>query len=191
MEVILREDFLQLGYIGDRVKVKRGYARNYLIPRGLAVEASKRNNSLLQHQLSGILAKRLKKKAEAEAFGKTISDVIVEFTIKIGLSGKSFGSVTTRDIEGKLKELGYAVDRKQIKLLDTIKGAGAYRADVKLHSEVTVPIQVKVVAERPVAAEAAEGKSEKRSGKGRRKKGDAAEVAEQEAASPKEEASQE
>jgi large subunit ribosomal protein L9 len=166
MEVILREDCLPLGYVGDTVRVKRGYARNYLLPRGLAVEASSHNSRALKHQLSGIMAKRMKKRAEADQFGAVLSQIIVEFTLKMGAQGKSFGSVTTRDIEAALKALGYEVDRRQIKLVDAIKGAGLHKAEVKLHSEVTVPLQIKVIALQPAAA--AEG--EVGSDKGRAKK---------------------
>jgi large subunit ribosomal protein L9 len=175
MEVILREDCLPLGYVGDTVRVKRGYARNYLLPRGLAVEASSTNSRALKHQLAGILSKRMKKKAEAEQFGAVLSQIIVEFTLKMGAQGKSFGSVTTRDIETSLKSLGYEVDRRQIKLVDAIKGAGLHKAEVKLHSEVVVPLQIKVIASLPVAAvEGAEG-SEKGRGKKKSRKAAAAE----------------
>lgn len=169
MEVILREDCLPLGYVGDTVRVKRGYARNYLLPRGLAVEASSTNSRALKHQLAGIMSKRLKKKAEAEQFGAVLSQIIVEFTLKMGAQGKSFGSVTTRDIEASLKGLGYNVDRRQIKLVEAIKGAGLHKAEVRLHSEVSVPLQIKVIAAQPVAAEGAES-AEKGRGKKKSRK---------------------
>lgn len=169
MEVILREDCLPLGYVGDTVRVKRGYARNYLLPRGLAVEASSTNSRALKHQLAGIMSKRLKKKAEAEQFGAVLSQIIVEFTLKMGAQGKSFGSVTTRDIEASLKGLGYEVDRRQIKLVEAIKGAGLHKAEVRLHSEVSVPLQIKVIAAQPVAVEGAEG-AEKGRGKKKSRK---------------------
>jgi len=173
MEVILREDCLPLGYIGDTVRVRRGYARNYLVPRGLAIEASSKNDRALKHQLAGILAKRLKKKGEAEQFGAVLSQVIVEFTLKMGAQGKSFGSVTTRDIEAALKTLGYEVDRRQIKLSEPIKGAGLHKAEIKLHSEVIVPLQIKVIAAQPVAAT---GDESAEKGRGKRKSRKAAEV---------------
>jgi large subunit ribosomal protein L9 len=173
MEVILKEDYISLGYIGDTVKVRRGFARNFLIPRGIAVEASSGNERQLKHKLSGIISKRIKKKAEAEAFAKVLGQVTVEFTLKVGSKGKSFGAVTTRDIESSLKALGYEVDRRQIRLGETIKGPGVYAVDVKLHSEVTVPVSVKVIAAQPVAAPASEG-AEKGNRKSRKKaaKGD-------------------
>jgi large subunit ribosomal protein L9 len=168
MEVILREDYISLGYIGDTVRVRRGFARNYLIPRGIAVEASSQNERALTHKLGSIMAKRIKKKAEAEAFGKVLEQVTVEFTLKVGAKGKSFGSVTTRDIEASLKALGYEIDRRQIRLGETIKGPGVYKVDVKLHSEVTVAVQVKVIAAQPPVSAAGAQEKGKKKGKSKR-----------------------
>jgi large subunit ribosomal protein L9 len=169
MEVILREDFISLGYIGDTVRVRRGFARNFLIPRGIAVEATSGNENQLKHKLSAIVSKRIKKKAEAEAFAKVLGQVTVEFTLKMGAKGKSFGSITTRDVEASLKALGYEVDRRQIRINETIKGPGVYTVEVKLHSEVTVPVQVKVTAVQPPPTASGEGKSEKPKKKSRKK----------------------
>lgn len=181
MEVILREDFLSLGYVGDTVRVKRGFARNYLIPRGIAVESSTTNEKVLKHKLAAIVSKRIKKKAEAEQFAKILEQVIVEFTLKVGAKGKSFGSVTAKDVEASLKALGYEVDRRQIRVIEAIRGPGAHKVEVKLHSEVVVPVQVKVIAAQVAAPAAAEGEE---SGKKRksRKKTEAAEGGEEAAA---------
>ena len=187
MEVILREDYLPLGYVGDTVNVKRGFARNFLIPRGVAIESSSQNEKALKHKLSAIVAKRIKKKAEAEAFGSTLSQIIVEFTLKVGSGGKSFGAITARDVEGALKNLGYAVDRRQIRLLEVIKTPGAHKAEVKLHSEVTVPLQIKVMAAQIVAAPA-EGAEVK--GKGKRGSKKKAEESVEAAAESSEESSE-
>jgi large subunit ribosomal protein L9 len=174
MEVILREDFISLGYIGDTVRVKRGFARNFLIPRGIAVEASAGNERQLKHKLSAIVAKRIKAKAEAEAYAKVLGQVTVEFTLKVGAKGKTFGAVTSRDVEASLKALGYNVDRRQIRISEMIKGPGVYTVEVKLHSEVVVPVQVKVIAvQPPVSASASEEKGKKRKS---RKKGEEAGV---------------
>ncbi len=187
MEVILREDYLPLGYVGDTVNVKRGFARNFLIPRGVAIESSSQNEKALKHKLSAIVAKRIKKKAEAEAFGSTLAQIIVEFTLKVGSGGKSFGAITARDVEGALKNLGYAVDRRQIRLLEVIKTPGAHKAEVKLHSEVTVPLQIKVMAAQIVAAPA-EGAEVK--GKGKRGSKKKAEESVEAAAESSEESSE-
>ena len=168
MEVILREDFLPLGYVGDTVKVKRGYARNFLIPRGVAIESSAQNDRALKHKLGAIVAKRIKKKAEAEQFGNILQQIIVEFTLKVGASGKSFGAITAKDIESSLKALGYTVDRRQIRLVDAIKSVGMHKAEVKLHSEVTVSVQIKVLAA-PQAAPV-EGAAKAKGKRGAKKK---------------------
>lgn len=167
MEVILREDYLPLGYVGDTVRVKRGFARNFLIPRGVAIEASSPNERALKHKLTAIVAKRVKKKVEAEQFGNILQQIIVEFTLKVGSGGKSFGAVTARDVEAALKNLGYAVDRRQIRLLDVIKTPGMHKAEVKLHSEVAIPLQIKVLAAQVAAPAdgAAKGKGKRGSKK--------------------------
>jgi len=190
MEVILREDYISLGYIGDTVRVRRGFARNFLIPRGIAVEASSGNERQLRHKLSAIVAKRVKKKAEAQAFAQVLGQVIVEFTLKMGAKGKSFGSVTSRDVEASLKALGYSVDRRQIRINEAMKSPGVYTVDVKLHSEVTVPVQVKVIAAQPPVSAGAEGKAEKTKKKSR-KKGEELEAAASEEAGASEESAEE
>ncbi len=187
MEVILREDFLSLGYVGDTVRVKRGFARNYLIPRGIAVESSTTNEKVLKHKLAAIVAKRIKKKAEAEQFAKILEQVIVEFTLKVGAKGKSFGSVTAKDVEASLRALGYEVDRRQIRLIEAIRGPGAHKVEVKLHSEVVVPVQVKVIAAQVAAPVAAEGEEAGKKRKSR-KKADAAEEGAEDAAEAAEQA---
>lgn len=169
MEVILKEDCLPLGYLGDKVAVAGGYARNFLIPRGIAVEASGRNERMLKHQLSSIMSKRIKRKGEAEAFGSVLQQITVELTLKMGEQGKSYGAVTSKDIEAGLKTLGYTVDRRQIRMVDQIKSAGTHKIEIKLHSEVIVPVQVKVVAEqRAQSAEVADDEAE--GGKKKRKR---------------------
>jgi large subunit ribosomal protein L9 len=162
MEVILREDYISLGYIGDTVRVSRGFARNFLIPRGFAVEASSQNERALKHKLGAIMAKRIKKKLEAESYAKVLEQVTVEFTLKMGAQGKSFGSVTTRDVEASLKTLGYNIDRRQIRLSETIKGPGLYKVEIKLHSEVAVFVQVRVIASQPPAGSVAAEKGKKK-----------------------------
>lgn len=174
MEVILQEDFPSLGYIGDRVSVRRGYARNFLLPRGIAVEASSSNAKILNHKIAGINAKKAKKKAEAEALGERIKTQKLEFKLKAGGAGKSFGSVTSRDVEAQLKEQGFEIDRRQVKLTDPLRAAGQYTVQIKLHSEVLVPVSVTLISDKPVkiaqpteeASQAEDGaKAKKRGGK--------------------------
>ncbi|MCB0311487.1 MAG: 50S ribosomal protein L9 [Bdellovibrionales bacterium] len=148
MEIILTQDYPSLGYVGDRVAVARGYARNYLIPRGMAVEVGSLSAKKLQHRLAGINAHKARLKKEAEAKAAELRQAKLEFVLKIGEHGKSFGSVTARDLELKLIEQGFSLDRKQIRLHDSIKSGGTFEVEIKLHSEVTVELPVHVTVER-------------------------------------------
>lgn len=147
MEVILQENFPSLGYVGDKVSVKPGFARNYLIPRGVALELSGPNARLLAHRMAVINAKKAKLKAEAEAFCQKLTGVKLEFMLKTGDRGKSFGSVTTKEIFDELTKQGIEVNKKQVRLSDAIKKAGEYSVTIKLHAEVTASIPVKVSTE--------------------------------------------
>lgn len=154
MEVVLKEDFPALGYVGDKIKVKGGYARNFLIPRGIALEATSGNAKLLRHRMEQILAKKNKLKAAAQEEAKRYEGLILEFNLRIGEKGKSFGAVSVKDIENLLKERGFEVDRKQIRVADSIKAGGDYRVEIKLHSEVTAVVTARVIVERVVKKEA-------------------------------------
>jgi len=172
MEIILQQDFPALGYVGDTVKVKPGYARNFLIPRGLAVEASSINERLLKHRLTAINGKKVKLRAQAQEIVTRMQSVVLEFTLKIGAGGRSFGAVSARDVEVQLKEKGFELDRRQIKLLEPLRKAGEFKVQVKLHSEVSANIPVIVRAEAPKVEAAAEGegKTERRRRGGRKAK---------------------
>lgn len=152
MDIILIEDFPSLGYVGDKVTVKRGYARNYLIPRGVGIEANSRNAKVLTHQLQMVGARRQKRKAEAEAIATKLAKEELSFQVRVSDGGKSFGSVTTKEIEAALKEKGYNVDRKQIKLVDQLKSVGSHTVQVKLHSEVVVTLPVSINSDLTAAA---------------------------------------
>lgn len=147
MDVILRDNFPSLGYVGDKVKVRRGYARNFLIPRGIVVEAGSRNASIVKHQLTAINARKQKLKAEAEQIAQRISQTKLSFTVKATESGKSFGAITQKDIENALAEKGFVLDRKQIRITDQIKAIGDHTVYVKLHSEVTANVTVVLEAD--------------------------------------------
>ena len=147
MEVILNQDFPSLGYVGDKVKVRPGYARNFLIPRGVAIEATARNRSQLRHRLTAINAKKIKLRAEAEEFAKRLGTLTLEFVVKMGSQGKAFGAVTAKDIEAALLKEGVTLDRRQIKLTEPIKKAGEFTVMIKLHSEVLAPVAMRVSAE--------------------------------------------
>jgi large subunit ribosomal protein L9 len=150
VEVILREDFPSLGYVGDKVSVRAGYARNFLLPRGVAVEAFSHNQRQMQHQMAGIMSRRARLKAQAEELGRRLEATELAFTVKVGSQGKLFGSITAKDIEAQLREKGFAVDRKQIKITDQLKKSGSYKVQVKLHAEVTVNVTVKIESDGPV-----------------------------------------
>lgn len=169
MEVILREDFPALGYIGDRVSVKRGYARNFLIPRGVAVECGSGSARVIAHQMAGINAAKARLKVKAEEAGKALSAAKLEFVLKLGGQGRSFGAVTVKDIDLALQQQGFQIDRRQLKLNESIKCAGDFEVSVKLHSEVVVTLPVKVTAEIVQSAEAdADGDASEKPRKGRR-----------------------
>lgn len=156
MEVILQEDYPSLGYVGDRVQVRPGFARNFLIPRGIAVEGRSANARTLNHKLQIINAKKLKKKAEAEVLAKRIEGLRFDFILKMGDQGKSYGSVTSKEIEAHLKDAGFEIDRKQVRLLEPLKTTGEHKVAIKLHSEVSASIVVFIQSEKQARAAAKE-----------------------------------
>jgi large subunit ribosomal protein L9 len=169
MEVILQENYPALGYVGELVSVKRGYARNYLVPRGIAVEASSGNAKEFKHRLEMINRKRQRLLKSAQEQAKQIDGLILEFTLAVGQHGKSFGSVTIKDIETSLKAKGHQPDRKQIRLLEPIKAPGEYPLEIKLHSELSASITLRVLAEKVAPAKPSKDE-ESKAGKRRSKK---------------------
>jgi large subunit ribosomal protein L9 len=179
MEVILQENYPSLGYVGDRVSVKGGFARNFLIPRGLALEASSRNERLLKHKLQHVMAKRMRMRTEAEEFAKKLGGIVLSFTLKMSDGGKSFGAITSKDVEAAFSAAGHPVDRKQIKMTETLRRAGEFTVSVKLHAEVTAQVPVKIAAEvAEVKASRKDVDGEPKKGRGRKKAKDAAEASE-------------
>lgn len=145
MEVILREDVQNLGTVGDVVKVKPGFARNYLLPRGLAVVADHRNVRVLEHQKRVVADKREQDRRRAQTAAQTLSSVRVTIKARAGEEGKLFGSVTNLDIEKALADQGVIVERRRIRLPDPIKAIGEHV--VPIHLGVGVDAQVTVVVE--------------------------------------------
>jgi large subunit ribosomal protein L9 len=165
MEVILREDFPSLGYVGDRVGVKRGYARNFLLPRGIAVEVTSSNARLLKHKLEEVAARKRRKKAEAEEFSKRFLGLTLQFSLKANQHGRVFGAVSAKDLEDGLAQKGIEIDRKQLKLSDSLRSGGTHEVFIKLHSEVVVPFKVAIEVLKPERKEVAPKKgSRKRAG---------------------------
>lgn len=147
MEVILKEDIVSLGYKDDVVNVKKGYARNYLIPQGKAIIATDSAKKMLAENLKQRAHKIEKIKADAQAFADKMEGTSLTIGAKTSSSGTIFGSVTNIQIADALKEKGFEVDRKLIVIKDAVKEVGNYKAIVKLHKEVAVEIPFEVVAE--------------------------------------------
>lgn len=146
MEIILTEDVLNLGNMGDVVKVKPGYGRNYLIPKGLAVLATRAKKAEFEHVLAQMEAKRRKLRAAAQGAAAALEGLSVTIARQAGDDGRLFGSVTNRDIEAALAAVGQTVDRRRIVLKEPIKALGIYAVPVKLHAEVTAELKVWVAA---------------------------------------------
>ena len=144
MEVILRQDVDELGLEGDVVDVARGYARNYLVPQGIALEATPQNRKALELQMKKIEIKRLKGKEIAEKVRERLAGIVVELSQKAGEEGKLYGSVTTMDIAAHLKEQGVEIDRRKIVLEKPIKTLGEHEVPIKIYPEVTGSIKVVV-----------------------------------------------
>jgi len=145
--ILLREDIDTLGGRGEVVKVKAGYARNYLLPRGLATLATKGNVKQIEQERAALLKKVAVEKATAVAQKEQMGDISLSFERKAGEHGTLFGSVTSMDIADALKAKGYEVDRRKIVLRDAIKETGEYTVNVKLHRDVTLAVPVTVTAE--------------------------------------------
>lgn len=158
MEVILTENVKGLGSIGQVVKVKPGYGRNFLVPQGLAVEASVRNIKELEHHKRQLSRKAEKLSKEAADVKARIEAVTCSFAHKASEEGKLFGSVTSSDIADALAAQGIEIDRRKILLDQPIKLLGEHEIDIKLNAGVNAVIKVNVVSEDAVAAPAAEKK---------------------------------
>ena len=152
MEVILKEDIANVGKIGDVVRVRDGYARNYLLPRGLVMIANKKNLKTFEHQKKMVGEQKQKIMRQAQAIGDELVGVTVSIPMRAGEEGKLFGSVTNIHIEKALKAKGLDVDRRKIQLDEPIKTLGDFEVPVRLTADLSVPIKVVVVAEDGSAA---------------------------------------
>lgn len=147
MEVILREDIDNLGTRGQVVKVAPGYARNFLLPRRLAVAATEANKKIVEQERQAHLRKEAKLASEATDLGKMLAAVNITIKAKSGENDQLFGSVTSKDIAEALEKQNYTIDRKKIQLDDPIKQLGDYQIPVRLHKDVTIQLPVHVVKE--------------------------------------------
>jgi large subunit ribosomal protein L9 len=147
MKIILRQDMDDLGLEGDIVRVADGYARNYLLPKGIALEANKQNIKFMETQKKKIEINRLKAREVAEKIKEKLADVVITIPQKAGEEEKLYGSVTSMDIAAHLEKEGIAVDRRKIILDKPIKTLGEFKVPIKLYPKVTGSIKVVVVPE--------------------------------------------
>ncbi len=146
MQIILTDDVVGLGDIGETVNVKPGYARNYLIPRGLAIETGSASAKEAAHRKRQIDAKSRRMKGSAEEKSKALAGSEIRFELRAGGHGKVFGSIAARDIAAKLAEMGYELDRRRVLLSEPIKRLGEFPVRIKLHQDVETEVKVIVAA---------------------------------------------
>jgi large subunit ribosomal protein L9 len=149
MKVILKQNVPSLGKTGDLIKVNDGYGRNYLIPKGLAIDANEKNIKTIEHEKKNIMQKMEKEHKSAQDVAAKLANVTITFARKVGDQGKIFGSVTTKDIEAALKEKGYDINRKMIVHHhdEHIKSLGEFKVKIKLTHEVDTEIKIIVTGE--------------------------------------------
>jgi large subunit ribosomal protein L9 len=147
MKIILKDDVKNVGSMGQVVDVSDGFARNYLIPKGLAVEANIKNIKALEHQKKIIQEKAKKIKIDAQNMCEKLSNIKLTIKAKSGEEGKLFGSVTTKDISDALKKEGFEIDKKKIVIEEPIKRLGEYSVTVKLHPDISTQVKLEVVQE--------------------------------------------
>ena len=145
MEVILRQAVDNLGHPGDIVKVSNGFARNYLLPRGIAYEATAGNRKRIQQERSRLEEAENTRRAAAEELAKRLEEVSLSFSARVGEEGKLFGSVTAADIAQQLEAQGVHVERRMIDLHEPIRALGVYRIPVRLHADVRPELKVWVI----------------------------------------------
>jgi len=160
MEVILKEDVLNLGHRGDVVKVADGYGRNFLLPRKLALQATDANKAVIEQMKFAAARRSASEKVQAEELAGKLEAVVLSFTRKTGESGQLFGSVTSADIASELANKGVEVDRRKIVLNEPLKSVGEFSVAIKLHREVTAHVKVQVVTEAGPETPAAEPSAE-------------------------------
>lgn len=147
MEVILREEVEKLGHRGQVVKVAEGFARNFLLPRRLAVPATAANKKIVEQEREAAVRREAKEVADAELLAKQLSTVTVTTAQKAGEQDQLFGSVTAKDIADLLDKQGYKIDRRKIQLADPIRTLGEHKVPLRLHRDVTAEITVSVTKE--------------------------------------------
>ena len=152
MEVILRNAIDKLGHPGDIVTVSSGYARNFLLPRGFAFEATEGNRKRIALEKSRLEAAENERRQAAETVAERLGEVSLTFAARVSEEGKLFGSVTTGDIAHQLEAQGFHVEKRQIELNEPIKALGVYRVGVRLHADVKPEIKVWIIKQEPQTA---------------------------------------
>ncbi|MCK4416968.1 MAG: 50S ribosomal protein L9 [Candidatus Latescibacteria bacterium] len=147
MEVILKEDFEKLGKAGETIRVADGYARNYLIPRGVALEATKPNWSIYQEQKKQKVMQENRLKRTAQNLARELGKISLTAAVSVGEEDRVFGAVTAQTITELLKAKDYDIDRRKIVLDEPIKALGVYSIEIKLHPEVETKVKLWVVKE--------------------------------------------
>ena len=147
MEVILKEDVPKLGSRGDVVKVAEGYRRNYLLPKKLAIEATKANRSVIEQMKAASVRRTQKDKADAEALAAQLAGVTILFQRRSGERDQLFGSVTSSDLAAELEKKGFNIDRRKIQLDEPLKTLGEFMVPVRLFKDVTAQVKVEVQKE--------------------------------------------
>ena len=147
MEVILKEHVEHLGRRGDVVKVAEGYARNYLLPRKLALAVTENNKRQIEREKKLAEARDMEEKSQAEAIAQRLAQLDIEIPRRVGENDTLYGSVTSQDIAQALKDKGFDIDKRKIALADPLKSLGESMIPVKIHRDVTVQLRVKVVAQ--------------------------------------------
>ena len=145
MDVILRQAVENLGHPGDMVKVSQGFARNFLLPLGIAVEATDGNRRRIAQEKARLEAAEAQRRQTAQDYASTLEQVSLTFAARVGEEGKLFGSVTTADIAAQLAAQGFEIEKRQIDLHEPIKALGVYRIPIKLHADVKPEIKVWVI----------------------------------------------
>jgi large subunit ribosomal protein L9 len=147
MEVILKEDVHKLGSRGDVVKVADGYGRNYLLPRKLAIEATKANRAVIEQMKAAAVRRSAREKADAEALSSQFNNLSLSFQRRSGEHDQLFGSVTSADLAAEMEKKGFNVDRRKIQLHEPLKSLGEFTVPVKLHKDVTAHVRVVIEKE--------------------------------------------
>ncbi len=145
MEVILRQAVDNLGHTGDIVNVSAGFARNYLLPRGFAYEATAGNKKRMEQERERLEAAETTRREAAEELARQLEPVSLTFSARVGDEGKLFGSVTTADIAHQLEAQGFKIEKRQIDLHEPIKALGVYRVPIRVHADVRAEVKVWVI----------------------------------------------